>query len=117
MNDQPQNQANKVPAAADKNSRRVKGIVLLVMAICILVPSMLGFFAKFIEFIHTFQQNGDGAFAITPILNYLLASIGFFCMLVWAATNGMFVDMEGPKYSMLEQEEMLNHFNQTSSKA
>ena len=87
---------------------RTKSMVLLVMAVAILVPSMLGFAAKFIEFIHVFRGETDGAFAITPVLNYLLASIGFFCMLIWATVNGMFHDMERPKHRMLEIEEELN---------
>ncbi len=91
-----------------KRGRRYKAILLLVMTVCILVPSMLGFVAKFIEFVHTFRESSDGAFAITPIMNYLLASIGFFCMLIWAAINGMFHDMERPKHYMLDLEEKLN---------
>ena len=89
---------------ATEKASRTKSLVLLAMAILILVPSMLGFAAKFIEFIHTFQGAPEGIFAITPIVNYLLASIGFFCMLIWATANGMFHDMERPKYLMLERE-------------
>lgn len=87
---------------------RLKTTVLIMMSVLILVPSMLGFVMKFIEFVHTFQGSPDGAFAITPMLNYLLASAGFFCLLVWAAVNGMFRDIEHPKYQMLEDEERLN---------
>ncbi|HRX81023.1 MAG TPA: cbb3-type cytochrome oxidase assembly protein [Pirellulaceae bacterium] len=87
---------------------RTKTIVLIVMSVCILVPSMTGFVMKFMEFIHTFQGETDGAFAITPMLNYLLASLGFFCLLAWATMNGMFHDIERPKYRMLEIEEELN---------
>jgi hypothetical protein len=91
-----------------KNGNTLRTSVLIVMSVGILVPSMLGFVAKFIEFIHTFRGSTDGAFAITPMLNYLLASMGFFCMLVWAIFNGMFRDMEGPKFDMLELEDELN---------
>ena len=59
------------------------------MSVAILVPSMAGFVMKFIEFMRTFQGETDGAFAITPMLNYLLASLGFFCLLIWATFNGM----------------------------
>lgn len=89
-------------------SSRTKSIVLIVMSIAILVPSMTGFVMKFIEFVHTFRSASDGAFAITPMLNYLLASIGFFCLLIWATINGMFHDIERPKHRMLEIEELLN---------
>jgi hypothetical protein len=91
-----------------KNGNTLRTSVLIVMSVGILVPSMLGFVAKFIEFIHTFRGSTDGAFAITPMLNYLLASMGFFCMLVWAIFNGMFRDMEGPKFDILELEDELN---------
>jgi nitrogen fixation-related uncharacterized protein len=42
------------------------------------------------------------------VVNYLLASLGFFCLLMWAALNGMFRDLEQPKYNMLENERELD---------
>jgi len=87
---------------------RLKPAVLVVMSVLILVPSMVGFVMKFREFIRTFQDSTDGAFAITPMLNYLLASLGFFSLLIWAAANGMFRDIEEPKYRMLEIDAELN---------
>lgn len=87
---------------------RLKPTVLIVMSVLILVPSMVGFVMKFMEFIRTFQTSTDGAFAITPMLNYLLASLGFFSLLIWAAVNGMFRDIEQPKYRMLEIDAQLN---------
>ena len=77
-------------------------IVTILFAVPILVFSGMGFAAKFIELIHTFQGDAEGAFAITPMVNYLLASAGFFCLLVWATFNGMFYDIEKPKHTMLE---------------
>jgi hypothetical protein len=74
----------------------------------ILGPSMLGFGMKFIEFIAIFRGDGEGAFAIAPILNYLLASFGFLLLFGWAAANGMFHDIEGPKYTMLVNENLLD---------
>ncbi len=50
----------------------------------------------------------DGAFAIAPIMNYLLASTGFALLLGWAACNGMFSDIEKPKRTMLETEAALD---------
>ena len=41
-------------------------------------------------------------------MNYLLASAGFFCLLVWAAWNGMFRDIEKPKDEMLANEALLD---------
>ena len=87
---------------------RLRSRLTLVFAILILTPSMLGFVAKFIEFAHTLQASPDGAFAVTPMLNYLLASLGFLCLLLWAVANGMFHDLERPKHRMLEIEEQLD---------
>ena len=94
-----------------KKTTQVKAVVsrrahyiTLAFAVPILIFSGLGFVAKFIEFIHTFQGDTEGAFAITPMVNYLLASAGFFCMLVWATINGMFHDIESPKQTMLDND-------------
>ena len=82
--------------------------ITLILAVLILVPSMAGFIAKFIEFIHTFRGEADGVFAITPMVNYTLASLGFLCMLIWATYNGMFRDIESPKETMLVREAFLD---------
>ena len=83
-------------------------VVVLIFAVVILVPSMLGFVAKFIEFFRTFQGDASGAFAVTPMVNYLLATTGFLCLLSWATLNGMFHDIERPKHAMLEREQELD---------
>jgi hypothetical protein len=87
----------------DGSSRR-KTWITIAMAVSILIPSMYGFAGKFIEFIHIYRGTGGGEFAVAPILNYLLASAGFFCMLLWASWNGMFRDVERPKYEFLDNE-------------
>jgi cytochrome b subunit of formate dehydrogenase len=89
--------------SASVGSRRVH-FITIAFAVPILIFSGMGFIAKFIEFIHTFQGETDGVFAITPMVNYLLASAGFFCMLVWATINGMFYDIERPKQTMLDND-------------
>jgi hypothetical protein len=91
-------------------SRRIshRAAVTITLAVLILVPSMVGFANKFIEFFNVSRESGDGLFAVAPMLNYVLASLGFLLLLIWAATNGMFHDIERPKYSMLENEELLN---------
>ncbi len=93
---------------AGHTGSRLKSSILVIMSILILVPSMAGFVMKFLEFIRTFRDSTDGAFAITPMLNYLLASLGFFSLLIWAAANGMFRDIEQPKLTMLENDTKLN---------
>lgn len=82
-------------------------------AVCLLAPSLYGFAGKFIEFIHIFRGDVDGVFAITPITNYLFASLGFFCMLCWALGQGMFADIERPKQQLLELEDMLDRNEQS----
>lgn len=89
-------------------SARLRSRLTLLFAVLILVPSCLGFSNKFIEFVLVFRGDVDGAFAIAPIANYLLASLGFFLMFCWAAMNGMFRDIERPKYNMLENEQILD---------
>ncbi len=91
-----------------KRSMKAQFIVTGVLAMLILIPSMLGFADKFYQLVILCQGNTDGAFAITPVVNYLLASLGFFCMLCWAALNGMFRDIEQPKRKMLDTEAMLD---------
>ncbi len=87
---------------------RLAWIVTIVLGVLILIPSMLGFVMKFIELVNLTQGEADGEFAVTPMVNYLLASAGFLCLLLAAALNGMFNDIEQPKYSMLENEERLD---------
>jgi hypothetical protein len=88
--------------------RRRRQLVMLLMALAVLVPSMYGFGTKFFEFVALFRGDVDGAFAISPILNYLLASTGFLLLFVWAAIHGMFRDVEQPKYQMLDNEARLD---------
>ena len=85
--------------------RRLLGFLL---AATILVPSLLGFGNKFLEMIRIYRGDADGAFAVAPITNYILASTGFLFLFFWAAANGMFRDIERPKYTMLENERRLD---------
>ncbi len=93
------------------NSNRWQWRVTILFAVMILIPSMYGFVGKFVELVQVFRGEPGGEFAIAPILNYLLASLGFLCMLIWAVANGMFNDVERPKLHMLEQEEQLNQMS------
>ncbi len=88
--------------------RRRQFWVTVAMAVLILIPSMYGFVGKFVEFVHIYRGSEGGGFAVAPIANYLLASAGFFCMLLWASWNGMFRDVEQPKVEMLENEMRLD---------
>ena len=82
--------------------------VTILLAVLILIPSGYGFVGKFIELINVARGEAGGAFAVAPIMNYLLASLGFFCLLLWAAGRGMFRDIESPKYQMLVREAELD---------
>lgn len=97
-----------MPIGSKTKQNRRAHYITIGFAVPILIFSGLGFVAKFIEFIHTFQGESEGAFAITPMVNYLLASAGFFCMLVWATINGMFHDIEEPKQTMLDNDVALD---------
>lgn len=89
-------------------SARRRSHITLILAILILIPSLWGFGSKFVEFLATYRGEVDGAFAITPIVNYLLAGMGFLLLFAWGVLNGMFHNIEKPKYTMLENEERLD---------
>jgi len=89
-------------------TRRSPVITTTIFALVILLPSLYGFANKFREFIQIYRGEVDGIFAITPIVNYLLASLGFFFLFCWAIAHGMFRDIERPKYTMLEIERKLD---------
>ena len=82
--------------------------ITVLFAVAVLIPSLYGFSGKFIEFVAVFRGESDGIFAITPIVNYLLATLGFFCLFGWAIMHGMFSDIEKPKHAFLEQEAWLD---------
>ena len=90
----------------------IRNKVVIVMAVVILGFSFFGFGTKFVELVKLVRDSdsaaAEGVFAVAPLVNYLLASAGFLCMLGWAATHGMFHDIEGPKRTMLEYDEQLD---------
>jgi hypothetical protein len=87
---------------------RLAGYVVAALAVLILAASLVGFGTKFVDLVLVARGEPDGVFAVTPIVNYLLASLGFLCLMGWAAANGMFHDIEQPKRTMLENEERLD---------
>ena len=109
--EQPKRRSATMNETRDRQARRParpQVITTIVFALVILIPSLLGFANKFREFILIFRGDVDGVFAITPIMNYLLASLGFFFLFCWAICHGMFRDIERPKYTMLENERKLD---------
>jgi len=81
--------------------------ILVLVTLVFLLPAAAGFATKFAEFVYFVRQD-EGAFTIVPIVNYVLATLGFLLMLVWATSQGMFRDLEKPKETMLEQERLLD---------
>jgi hypothetical protein len=80
---------------------------MVVLALVILLPALFGFGTKFREFL-LLVGDEDGAFTVMPILNYLLVSLGFLGLFLWAVLHGMFRDIEKPKYRMLLNEQRLD---------
>jgi hypothetical protein len=91
--------------AVSRTRNRIWAVTAVVF---FLGPAMFGFGTKFYELVRVFQGDASGAFAVTPIVNYLLAGCGFVLLFAWAAKNGMFRDIERPKYDMLENERKLD---------
>lgn len=87
---------------------RVRQVLMIALAALILVPSLFGFGNKLLEFVALTQGDIEGIFALTPLVNYLLASFGFLCLFLWAVFNGMFHDIERPKHDLLETEAWLD---------
>lgn len=96
----------------DQGRSRLRMVVNLLFAAAILLPSLWGFSMKFREFVLLARGDVDGVFAVTPVVNYLLASLGFLLLFGWAAANGMFHDIEEPKRTMLENERRLDAMEQ-----
>lgn len=81
------------------------------LAAVILGGSIWGFGHKFVALVLLAlneRDAADAAFAVAPVINYLLASLGFLCLVGWAACQGMFHDIEGPKQTMLDVEARLD---------
>ena len=60
------------------------------------------------------DESTDGGFAMVPVMNYLLVSIGFFLLFCAAILHGMFRDIEKPKRDMLEKEWVLDDMERSA---
>ncbi len=87
---------------------RKKRTVLLLIAGLILIPGAYGFIEKLVQFIRALSIDRGVDFTLVPVSNYLFVAAGMACMLVWATLHGMFRDVEGPKFDMLEREQELD---------
>jgi hypothetical protein len=72
------------------------------------VPAGVGFTVKYLDLLILFGSGEEGAFAVVPIMNYLLSSLGFFMLFFWAVKHGMFREIESTKRAMLETEKALD---------
>ncbi len=98
---------NKTASPQDARFRRK---VVAVMAVIILGLSAIGFSLKLYELILLVLENNleNGVFAISPTVNYILASAGFICLLAWGACNGMYKNIEAPGAEMLARSQQLD---------
>lgn len=87
--------------------KRPRPLVTIVLALVILVPALIGFGIKFREFL-LLAADPEGSFTLMPVLNYLMVSLGFLFLFGWAMIHGMFRDIEKPKFTMMENEELLD---------
>ncbi|MCC7476419.1 MAG: hypothetical protein IT425_13575 [Pirellulales bacterium] len=104
--EQPPSPAQPPQQLPRRDSRVALATAITFIPIVILAGASFGF--KFYELVTVALKEPDGVFAVTPIINYLLAGIGFLFMMGWAAKNGMFHDIEQPKRDMLAIEDRLN---------
>jgi len=83
-------------------------IIPAIMAVLILGPAAYGFIEKLILFIQAVRRDLIGGFTIVPVVIYFIVTSGMACLLVWAIKQGMFRDVERPKFDMLEREAELD---------
>jgi hypothetical protein len=95
-------------ATSPRTSGRRQMWVTIIFAIVIFVPCALGFGNKFYELIKLSRGDAEGRFALTPVVNYLLATIGFLCMFVWGAMRGTFHNVEVAKQKMLDDDQRID---------
>ena len=94
---------------APSNLRQARRLnfTTLILAVFILIPACYGFGKKFVELV-SLVGDEEGSFAVMPVVNYLLASLGFAMLFLWAMLHGMFHDIEAPKQAMLDNEALLD---------
>lgn len=93
-------------------AEKMRDLFVTILAVIIFAFCSYGFGGKLLELVRLVRESdsaaAEGVFAVAPLMNYLLASAGFLCLLGWAACHGMFHDIERPKKTMLEYDQMLD---------
>ena len=97
----------QAPQPGERGPMGRRAIVLCFVAAIFLIPALLGFIKSFIKFAGTLATD-DGGFVIAVMLSHLCMAAGFACLLAWAVAQGMFKDIEKPKFSMLKCEAELD---------
>lgn len=100
--------------SAPARGRRQKWVVI-VFAIVIFIPCALGFGNKFVELVQLSHGDAEGRFALTPVVNYLLATLGFLCMFAWGALRGTFHNVEDAKQKMLDDDKRIDEASHYSA--
>lgn len=94
---------------ARPKTTRAQIVTLIAFVVVFLLPAGVGFAIKLYEFLTVANgATSEGTFMLVPVLNYFIVFMGMLCMLAWAASNGMFRDIEKPKYDMLQREQELD---------
>lgn len=81
-----------------------------------IVLAGFGFVYKLTEFIISWVTSDGADFAITPIATYLAVALGYMFLFIWAWKRGMFRDIEGPKYRMLEMQDEFDALEEGTKK-
>ncbi len=91
---------------------KAQRITLIAFLVVFLLPAGVGFAIKLYEFMTVANgATSEGTFMLVPVLNYFIVFMGMLCMLAWATTNGMFRDIEKPKFDMLRREQKLDELD------
>ena len=98
-----------IPSAPSmRNANRAPDVGHPHLRIRRLHPLRLGFGNKLLELIQLGKGDAEGRFALTPVINYLLATLGFLCMFLWGAMRGTFHNVEGAKQRMLDDDQRID---------
>lgn len=100
---------DRIPSGPSaRNSNRVQMWVTVIFGLVVFIPCALGFGNKLLELIHLSRGDAEGRFALTPVVNYLLATLGFLCMFLWGAMRGTFHNVEDAKQRMLDDDQRID---------
>lgn len=88
-------------------SDRIRKVIQWVV-VGFVITGGVTFTQKILQFVATASSGEMPGFAVLTIVPYLVVMGGFLCLVVGAFLRGHFVDLEGPKHTMLANENELN---------